>query len=98
MTDWLSYFSNIRYVQCGISQGSSLGPLLFSIFTNDVPQMISQAKMIIYADVCTFYTSAPKASVFTKTLSKVFVSEWVINNKLVINTSKNKIVFGSNRS
>ena len=50
---------------------------------------------------CTLYTSAPTASEFIETLSKELqsVSEWVINNKLVLNTFKTKsIVFGSMHS
>ena len=33
-------FSNIRYVQCGITQGSFLGQLRISIFTNDLPLVL----------------------------------------------------------
>jgi hypothetical protein len=50
-------FSNIRYVQCGIPQGSFLGPLRFSIFRNDLPLVLQEAKMTMYADDCTLHLS-----------------------------------------
>jgi hypothetical protein len=89
---------NISYVQCSIPQGSCLGSLLFSIFTNDLPLLLQVDKSILNADDCTLYTSTTTASELTESLSKVLqsVSEWVINNKLVLSASETKsIVFGS---
>jgi hypothetical protein len=57
--------------------------------------------MTIYVADSTLYMSAPNASELTEILTKELqsVSEWVINNKLVLNTSKTKsIVFGSKHS
>jgi hypothetical protein len=40
-------FSNIKHVQCGVLQGSSQGPLLFSIFNNDLPLALNKAYVSI---------------------------------------------------
>ena len=93
--------SNIIQVQSGIPQGSCLGPLLFSIFTNDMLLALSKASVSMYADDSTLYMSATTATEMTATLNKELqlVSEWVARNKLVLNISKTKsIVFGTNQS
>jgi hypothetical protein len=79
----------------------ALGPLLFSIFTNDLSLVLHKARRTMYVDDSTLYMSAPLASELTKNINKEFqsVSQRVINNILVLNTSTTKnIVFGSKHS
>ena len=78
--------SNIIQLESGIPQGSCLGPLLFSIFTNDMPLTLSKARVSMYADDSTIYTSATTTTEMTATLKKEMqlVSEWVARNKLAL--------------
>ena len=51
--------SNPRVIQCGVSQGSILGPLLFLIFINDITKCSNQFKYNLYADDSTLSTYVP---------------------------------------
>jgi hypothetical protein len=55
-------FSNVKHVKCGVPQGSSLGLLLFSIFSYDLPLALKQACVSMYSDNSTIYTSATTAN------------------------------------
>ena len=42
--------SNSRSLICGIPQGTILGPLLFLVYVNDLPNCLEYAEPHIYAD------------------------------------------------
>ena len=87
----LSEFLDIKQ---GVPQGSILGPLLFSIYINDLPSSSNLFEFLMYADDTTLYCSIDKLAthninnVINEHLDKVNV--WMNSNKLVLN-AKNKI-------
>ena len=50
--------STTHIVPCGVRQGSVLGPLLFIIYTNDLPNCLAHSKAILFADDTTVYLTS----------------------------------------
>ena len=49
------YISDLTLVQYGIPQGSLLGPRLYTIYVNDLPDAITLVNVLMYADDTTIY-------------------------------------------
>ena len=49
-------------ITTGVPQGSILGPLLFSLFVNDIPASVSNCVCRLYADDTILYTSGDSIS------------------------------------
>lgn len=91
-------YSDSSAVTCGVPQGSCLGPLLYSIFTNDLPFVLDKATAVMYADDTTVYVSAKTIEEVNLGLNKELqaVVNWIQQNHLVLNIAKtNCIVIGS---
>lgn len=82
--------SGFRTIDKGVPQGSSLGPLLFTIFINDLPQICSHAQIHLYADDTVIYSSGLDISQIKHSLQTDFnlVQKWFSANKLLLNEKK----------
>ncbi len=90
--------SDYLVVDKGIPQGSTLGPLLFSIFINDLPQSCSFCFVHLNADDTAIYTSHRDLAHIETSLQSDFLSlqKWLYDNKLVLNKKKScSMVFGT---
>lgn len=84
------YFSDGCDVNCGLVQGSCHGPLLYSVFTNNLPFISGKSLLVMYADDSTMFYSAnsEKTSVLQQDLLSMF--EWISKNNMILNVSKSK--------
>lgn len=53
----------------GVPQGSTLGPLLFSVYMNDLPLLLSETEVDIYADDTTIWLSGADRNEIQQTLN-----------------------------
>ncbi|KAK9511601.1 hypothetical protein O3M35_000225 [Rhynocoris fuscipes] len=115
---WLSSYLSDRYqmvlvngvnsnklpVTKGVPQGSTLGPLLFLIYINDLGTTINanDSSLILYADDATLYVSdTDHDSLSHKVTSSLNrINQWLQNNHLTLNADKSHYVLfsSSNKS
>ena len=80
----------------GVVQGSTLGPILFSLFTNDVPSFIRHGQLIMYADDAQLIDADTPANIgdlrerVESTLDTAL--NWFTQNRLKINPSKTDLL------
>ena len=100
VNDWLiSYLTNRsllvkigdiisdRYeVSMGTPQGSVLGPLIFLLFINDLPECIKYGKVFMYADDTSIIVSSRGLEELEKLLNTVLgqFNSWCYKNRLII--------------
>ena len=84
--------SSIKNNNC-VAQGSSLGPLLFLIYINDLPSSVNCIPRLFADDTCLVYSEKNQqrlTEIINADLQKI--SEWFKANKLTINPSKSNII------
>ena len=95
--------SGVLNIDHGVIQGSNLGPVMYTLFTNDLPCHLSpHASIVSYADDTQIIHSAPPTSAGLGELrSKVegdlkSLARWFTANGLKVNPSKTELVlFGT---
>ena len=86
--------SNLKNIKCGVPQGSVLGPILFLLYINDLPNISSIFKPILFADDTTLIFSDTSISKLENKMQcgidQLYV--WLNINKLSLNIDKTNIL------
>ena len=87
--------SNLLRINCGVPQGSILGPLLFLLYVNDLQKASNILKPIMFADDTNLFFSHKNIKNLFKTMNKelINIQEWFNANKLSVNATKTKYSF-----
>lgn len=82
--------SDLQTIKCGVPQGSTLGPLLFLLYINDMANSSKKLSFRIFADDTNIFCSANEANDLENTINTELklVLQYCAVNKLSVNMKK----------
>jgi hypothetical protein len=89
------YTSLTKEIVCGVPQGSILGPLMFLLYINNLPECLKNTTPGMYADDTQIYASSASFSELVTKLNQDLenIVKWLSRNKLQLHTKKTKAMF-----
>ena len=80
--------SGFKSINCSVLQGSILGPLLFLIYMNDLPNAVENVQITMFADDTSLSKEFQNTDELCMELIPAFanICKWLMANKLSLNT------------
>ena len=87
--------STPKRIKCGVPQGSILGPLLFLVYINDMPDCLQNSDPSLYADDTVICASSNDCNDLVAIINADLenIRKWMGKNKLQIHPKKSKYMF-----
>ena len=94
---YLGVQSTTQNIEYGVPQGSVLGPLLFILYSNDIPNSLTYCQAILFADDTTVYLTRDNLqTMHDKVNTDLYtLNDWFRANQLSVNPSKTKYILFS---
>ena len=86
--------SQLKDITCGVPQGSVLGPLLFLIYINDLPNISKLLQFFLFADDTNIYYEAESSEQLEQVINKELqkLRTWLMVNRLSLNMDKTNFI------
>ena len=86
--------SSPHLINLGVPQGSVLGPLLFLLYLNDLPNITSSSINLYADDTCIYICGSDPCDIKIQLQNEANkISNWFNNNRLSLNTEKSSIMY-----
>ena len=91
--------SSERLLQCGVPQGTILGPPLFLLYINDLPNCLHYSQPRMYADDTSITFASNKVEEINKCINSDLeeIRVWLAANKLTLNMTKTEFLLIGSR-